>query len=112
MRAMTTISIDQFRTVELRVATILAAEAHPKADRLLVLTIDLGGESRQLVAGIRAHYQPEDLIGKQIVVVANLEPATLRGVESQGMLLAASDAEGRLAIVTPLTPVAPGATVK
>ncbi|HXQ22568.1 MAG TPA: methionine--tRNA ligase subunit beta [Candidatus Acidoferrales bacterium] len=109
---MATISIDDFRTVELRVATITAAAPHPNADRLVVLTIDLGSEQRQLVAGIRAHYAPEDLVGKQIVVVANLQPATLRGVESQGMLLAASDGEGRLALVTPEKPVAPGAQVK
>ena len=106
------LTIDDFRNVELRVATILAAEPHPNADRLLVLKIDLGSEQRQLVAGIRAHYAPETLVGKQIVVVANLQPATLRGVESQGMLLAASDTEGRLAIVTPEKAVAPGATVK
>ncbi|HVM97949.1 MAG TPA: methionine--tRNA ligase subunit beta [Candidatus Acidoferrales bacterium] len=106
------LTIDDFRNVELRVATILAAEPHPNADRLLVLKIDLGSEQRQLVAGIRAHYAPETLVGKQIVVVANLQPATLRGVESQGMLLAASDAEGRLAFVTPEKPVAAGATVK
>jgi methionine--tRNA ligase beta chain len=109
---MATISIDDFRNIELRVATITAAAPHPNADRLLVLTIDLGSEQRQLVAGLRAHYEPETLIGKQIVVVANLEPATLRGVESQGMLLAASDSEGRLAIVTPEKPIAPGAQVK
>src|SRR5512141_502920 len=95
------LTIDDFRNVELRVATILSAEPHPNADRLLVLKIDLGSEQRQLVAGIRAHYEPEALVGKQIVVVANLQPATLRGVESQGMLLAASDGEGRLAFVTP-----------
>jgi len=106
------LTIDDFRRIDLRVATILKAEPHPNADRLLVLQIDLGGEQRQLVAGIRAHYPPEELVGRQIVVVANLEPATLRGVESQGMLLAASDAAGRLALVTPEKPVAPGATVK
>jgi len=106
------VTIDEFRKIELRVATVLAAAPHPNADRLLVLTIDLGSEQRQLVAGIRAHYTPESLVGKQVVVVANLEPATLRGVESQGMLLAASDADGRLAIVTPEQPIAPGATVK
>ena len=109
---MATISIGHFGTIELRVATIITAAPHPNADRLLVLTIDLGAEQRQLVAGIRAHYEPQELIGKQIVVVANLEPATLRGVESQGMLLAASDSEGRLAIVVPERPVAPGAQVK
>jgi methionine--tRNA ligase beta chain len=107
-----TISIEEFRRVELRVATITAATPHPDADRLLVLQIDLGNETRQLVAGIRQHYAAETLVGKQIVVVANLAPATLRGVVSQGMLLAASDAEGRLAFVTPQQPVATGATVK
>ena len=106
------LSIDEFRKLELRVGTITAAAPHPNADRLLVLQVDLGSEQRQLVAGIRAHYDPTALVGQQIIVVANLEPAVLRGVESQGMLLAASDAEGRLAIVTPAQFVAPGATVK
>ncbi|MBI4517447.1 MAG: methionine--tRNA ligase subunit beta [Deltaproteobacteria bacterium] len=106
------ISIDDFAKLDLRVATIVSAEPHPQADRLLVLQIDLGGESRQLVAGIRAHYAPEELIGKQIVMIANLEPATLRGLRSEGMLLAASDAEGRLAVVAPQRPVAAGSRVK
>jgi methionyl-tRNA synthetase len=106
------LTIDEFSRVELRVATVLAAEAHPNADRLLVLKIDLGGEQRQLVAGIRKHYEPDELVGKRIVVVANLQPATLRGVESQGMLLAASDDEGRLSLVTPEKPVSAGAKVK
>jgi methionine--tRNA ligase beta chain len=109
---MPTISIDEFRTIELRVATVIAAAPHPNADRLVVLTIDLGGEQRQLVAGIRAHYAPEDLVGKQIVVVANLQPVSLRGVESQGMLLAASDDAGHLAIVVPERQVKAGAQVK
>ena len=109
---MASIQIDDFRKIELKVATVISAEPHPNADRLLVLRIDLGDEQRQLVAGIRAHYAPEDLIGKQVVVVANLEPATLRGVESQGMLLAATDAEGRLAIVGPQRPLGAGALVK
>jgi methionine--tRNA ligase beta chain len=109
---MATISLDEFRAVDLRIATITAAAPHPNADRLVVLTIDLGGEQRQLVAGIRLHYAPEDLVGKQIVVVANLQPATLRGVESQGMLLAASDGDGRLALVIPEKPVTAGAQVK
>lgn len=106
------LTIDEFMKVELRVATILAAEAHPNADRLVVLQIDLGSEKRQLVAGIRAHYEPASLVGKQIVVVANLQPAMLRGVESQGMLLAASDDEGHLALVTPEKPIAAGGKVK
>lgn len=106
------LTIDDFRKLDLRVATVTAAEPHPNADRLLVLQIDLGTEQRQLVAGIRVHYEPAALVGKQVVVVANLEPATLRGVQSQGMLLAASDAEGRLAVVTPERPVTAGAPVK
>jgi len=106
------ITIDDFSKIELRVATVLAAEPHPNADRLLVLKIDLGGEERQLVAGIRKHYEPDELIGKRIVVVANLQPATLRGIESQGMLLAASDEEGQLSLVTPEKPVGVGAKVR
>jgi methionyl-tRNA synthetase len=94
------ISIDDFRKVELRVATITSAEPHPNADKLMVLQIDLGGELRQICAGIRNHYTAEELVGKQIIVVANLETAKLRGLESQGMLLAASDDE-RVIVLTP-----------
>jgi tRNA-binding protein len=104
------ISIDEFRKVELKIATIRSAEAHPNADKLMVLQIDLGSEQRQICAGIRNHYAPEELIGKQIVVVANLETAMLRGLESQGMLLAASD-KGRVIILTPERTVAPGSKV-
>jgi methionyl-tRNA synthetase len=105
------LTIDQFRAVELRVATITAAEPHPNADRLLVLKVDVGGETRQIVAGIRAHYDPATLVGRQVVVVANLEPARLRGVESQGMLLAASDGE-RAVLLRPDDAVAAGAVVR
>ena len=108
---MSVITIDDFRKVELRIATIKSAEPHPNADRLIVLQVDLGGdEQRQICAGIRNHYTPEDLIGKQIVVVANLETATLRGMESQGMLLAASD-DGRVIILTPEKSVQAGSKV-
>ncbi len=105
------LTIDQFRTVELRVATITAAEPHPNADRLLVLKVDLGSETRQIVAGIRAHYDPATLVGRQVVVVANLEPAKLRGVDSQGMLLAASDGE-RTVLLSPEQAIAAGSTVR
>ena len=105
------ISIDDFRNVELKIATVKSAELHPNADKLMVLQIDLGAEQRQICAGIRNHYAPEDLVGKQIVVVANLETAKLRGLESQGMLLAASD-EGRVILLTPEKPVQAGAQVK
>jgi methionine--tRNA ligase beta chain len=105
------ISIDDFRKVELKVATVKSAEIHPNADKLIVLQVDLGSEQRQICAGIRNHYTPEELVGKQVVVVANLETAKLRGLESQGMLLAASD-DGRVIILTPEKPVAAGALVK
>ena len=104
------ITIDDFRKVELKIATVKSAEPHPNADRLMVLKVDLGGEERQICAGIRNHYAPEELIGKQIVVVANLETAKLRGMESQGMLLAASD-DGRVIVLTPEKSVQPGAKV-
>lgn len=104
------ISIDDFRKIELKVATVKSAEPHPNADKLMVLQIDLGSEQRQICAGIRNYYAPEDLVGKQIVVVANLETAKLRGLESQGMLLAASD-EGRVIVLTPDKPVLAGAKI-
>jgi methionine--tRNA ligase beta chain len=104
------ISIDEFRKVELKVATIKSAEPHPNADKLMLLQVDLGTEQRQICAGIRNHYTPEELVGRQIVVVANLETAKLRGLESQGMLLAASD-EGRVVILSPEKAVQPGAKV-
>lgn len=106
------LSIDEFSKVELRVGSVVDARVHPNADRLLVLQVDLGSERRQIVAGIRSQYAPEQLVGRQIVVVANLAPAQLRGVESQGMLLAASDEKGELAIITPERFVSPGARVK
>ena len=105
------ITIEQFRTIELRVGTVRSAEPHPNADRLVVLRVDVGGEERQLVAGIRAHYDPATLVGRQVIVVANLEPAKLRGVESQGMVLAASDGE-RVVLLRPDDPVVPGAVVR
>ena len=88
------VTIEEFSKIELRVGTVKSAQPHPNANRLLVLKVDIGEEEeRQLVASIRAHYSPEELVGKQIVVVANLQPAKLRGIESQGMLVAASDGE-------------------
>src|SRR5690349_15917283 len=86
-----TIQYDDFAKLQLRVATVLECVAHPNADKLLVLQIDLGGgEKRQICAGLRQYYQPEQLVGKQIVVVANLAPRQMRGQVSQGMLLAAT----------------------
>ena len=105
------ITIEQFQGVELRVGTIRAAEPHPNADRLVVLRVDLGAETRQIVAGLRQHYDPAGLVGRQVVVVANLQPAMLRGVESQGMLLAASSGEA-LTLVRPDVEIAAGAVVR
>src|SRR3954467_8858988 len=108
-----TINYDDFAKLELKVATIVEAKVHPNADKLLVLQIDLGGEKRQICAGIKAYYAPEQLVGKQVIVVANLEPRPLRGEISQGMLLAATDpTSGRVVIITPSEAVAPGAGVK
>lgn len=94
-----TISYDEFARLDLRVAEVVAAERIAGADKLLKLTVRLGPETRTIVAGIALHYAPESLLGRRIVVVANLKPARIRGVESQGMLLAASEAE-KLALVT------------
>jgi methionine--tRNA ligase beta chain len=84
------INYEEFKKIELRTAKVLDARKHPSADRLYILEIDIGEEKRQIVAGIREHYSPENLVGKNIIVVVNLEPAVIRGVESNGMLLAAS----------------------
>lgn len=106
-----TISIDDFKKVELKVATVKAAEPHPNADKLMVLQIDLGTEQRQICAGIRNQYTAEELVGKQIVVVANLATAKLRGIESQGMLLAASSGD-QVIVMTPDKPTLAGSKVK
>ncbi|MBL8880202.1 MAG: methionine--tRNA ligase subunit beta [Phycisphaerales bacterium] len=107
------IQFDDFGKVDLRVGTVLKAEPHPNADKLLVLQVDLGGgQTRQILAGIRAYYQPEQLIGRQIIVVANLAPRAMRGLESQGMLLAASNGDrSQVIFVTPERPIETGAKV-
>src|SRR5215207_8058519 len=108
-----TIQYDDFAKLDLRVATVIECKPHANADKLLVLQIELAsGERRQICAGLRQHYQPEDLVGKQIVVVANLAPRQMRGEISQGMLLAATDpATGRVIVVQPGDAVAPGSKV-
>jgi methionine--tRNA ligase beta chain len=107
-----TIQYDDFAKLELRVATVVECAPHPNADKLLVLQIDLGGQRRQICAGLRQHYQPEQLVGKQIVVVANLAPRQMRGQVSQGMLLAASDAaSGKVIVISPSDAVPAGSKV-
>ena len=107
-------TLDDFKKLSLRVGVVVSAEDHPNADRLLVLKVDIGeGAPRQIVAGIKGNYQAADLVGKRVVVVANLKPAVLRGVESQGMALAASASDGSsIVVVTPDRPVPAGSTVK
>ncbi|MGC8489859.1 MAG: methionine--tRNA ligase subunit beta, partial [Clostridia bacterium] len=105
------LSIDDFRRWDLRVARVQACTRVENADRLLRLTLELGSESRTVVSGIAQHYAPADLVGKSVVVVTNLKPATIRGIRSEGMILAASDASGRLAIVGPWSDVQSGSRV-
>ncbi len=109
----TTINYDDFAKLDLRVATILECKPHANADKLLVLQIELGSEKRQICAGLRQHIaDPQSMVGKQIVVVANLAPRQMRGEISQGMLLAATDpASGKVIVVTPSEPVAAGSKV-
>lgn len=105
---------DDFAKIQLVVATVIEAAAHPNADKLLVLQIDIGnGQRRQICAGIKAWYDPSTLVGKQIVVVKNLAPRPLRGQVSHGMLLAATDAAtGNVVVLSPSTPVAAGSSIK
>jgi len=111
------ISFEDFAKVDLRVAKVLEASDHPDADRLFVLKVDDGsGEARQICAGIKGHYEPDDLVGRLIVIVANLAPRKIRGQESRGMLLAASDAakgeaERKVILLAPSAEIAPGSIV-
>ncbi|RQO29642.1 methionine--tRNA ligase [Taibaiella sp. KBW10] len=106
------IEFGDFDKVELRVGTILSAEKVKKADKLLQLEVDLGFETRTIVSGIALHYQPEEVIGQQVVVVVNLAPRKMRGIESAGMILMGEDAEGKLVFISPKSMVNSGGTVK
>lgn len=107
-----TISFDDFLKIDLRTGTIRTAEKVKKADKLLKLTVDLESETRTVVSGIAQYYQPEDIIGQQVVLVANLAPRKLRGIESQGMILMAENDEGKLVFVSPSQPFGNGFTVR
>ena len=104
------ISFQDFKKLDIRVSEIKAVENHPNADKLLVMQVKVGDEERQLVAGLKGHYEPDELQGKKIVIVANLEPAVLRGEKSEGMLLAATDGDN-IVIPTPECDVASGSSV-
>ena len=106
------ITIDEFVKMDLRTAKIVEAESVPKADKLLKLKIDLGYELRTVVSGIAQHYKPEEIIGKEILFLANLAPRTIRGIESKGMILLAENAEGKLNFVSPSEGWQPGSPVK
>lgn len=105
------ITIDDFSKIDLRVATVIAAERVPKTDKLIKLQVKIGDEERTIVSGIAQHYEPENLIGKNVIVIANLKPAKLRGIESRGMVLAASDGEGNL-VLADAPGIASGSKVK
>ena len=102
---------DDFAKLDIRVATIIAAEKVKKADRLLHITLDLGLERRSVVSGIAAHFSPEDIVGQQVTYLANLAPRTLKGIESSGMILMAEDADGKLKFVSPADNTAPGSII-
>jgi methionyl-tRNA synthetase len=106
------ITYTDFAKLELRVAKVLEARPHPNADRLLLLQVDAGDEQKQIVAGIRQHYAPEQLVGKLIVIVNNLEPAMLRGESSNGMLLAATSNEKVIVLTVDDPECAVGAKIK
>ncbi|MEI7803333.1 MAG: methionine--tRNA ligase subunit beta, partial [Bacteroidota bacterium] len=105
------INYDDFAKLELRVGTITAAEKVKKAAKLLQLTVDMGNEIRIIVSGIAEHYTAEQMIGKQVSVVANLAPRKIKGIESKGMILMAEDADGKLKIVSPLEIVNAGSKI-
>ena len=105
------VSIEDFQKFEFIIAQVKAVREHPNADRLYIVNVDIGTEERQLVAGIRPSYTPEELIGKRVVIVSNLQPATIRGEESHGMILAASDENGH-SVLMPDKDVALGSRVK
>lgn len=105
------VKLEDFKKLEIKIGKILEVTDHPNADKLYVVKVDLGDGQRQLVAGIKGSYAKEALVGKQVVVLANIDPAQLRGVESQGMILAASDESG-ISVLTTDKPVKLGSIVK
>lgn len=105
------ITLDDFDKIKLKTAEVIACEDHPKADRLYVLKLKLGEEERQVVSGIKEFYSPEDLVGKKVVVITNLKPVKLRGIESRGMVLAAEDSDGKLSLVSTLEEIKSGASI-
>lgn len=107
-----TITFGDFTKIKLRIGRVIEASDHPNADKLILLKVDLGDEQRQICAGLRGHYTAEQLLGRNIVIVANLAPRMMRGVESQGMLLAASTADhSKVIVLSPESDIEPGSEV-
>ena len=104
-------TFDQFGAMDIRTATVLAAERVPKTDKLLKLTIDTGIDTRTIVSGIAEYYSPEDMLGKQICILANLAPRAIRGIESKGMILMAKQGDGKMRFITPQEVVTNGAQI-
>ena len=105
------ITFDDFGKMQFQVGEIVSCEAVPKSKKLLCSQVKIGSATKQIVSGIRAHYTPEEMVGKKVMVLVNLKPAKLAGVLSEGMLLCAEDAEGNLALVTPEKPMPAGAEI-
>jgi len=108
---MDTVSFEEFKKLNIRVCRILEVKDHPDADKLYILEVDIGGEKREAVAGLKAAYKPEELQGKLVAFVENIAPATIRGVESKGMVLAAQD-DKKIVVLSPEKDIAPGSKVK
>uniref|UniRef100_A0A7V3YMU1 Methionine--tRNA ligase n=1 Tax=Candidatus Caldatribacterium californiense TaxID=1454726 RepID=A0A7V3YMU1_9BACT len=106
------IHLEDFQKIDLRVGEVVSAERVEGTRALMVLRVNLGTEERTLVAGLAPYYSVEEMVGKRVVVVANLEPAVIRGIKSQGMLLAADDGQGKVSLVTVDRDIAPGSRVR
>jgi methionyl-tRNA synthetase len=105
------IVFDDFAKMDIRVATVLSAEKMEKSNKLLKLKVDTGVDQRTILSGIALHYSPEELVGKQVTIIANLAPRKMMGIQSQGMILMAEDSDGKLRLIQPSEIVNPGSTV-
>lgn len=110
--ALQEIHLEDFQKIDLRVGEVVSAERVEGTRALMVLRVNLGDEERTLVAGLAPYYTPEEIVGKRVIVVVNLEPAVIRGIKSQGMLLAADDGQGHVSLVTVDRDIAPGSRVR
>lgn len=109
---MTEISFDEWSRLDLRVGEIIDVEDHPNADKLYILKVDIGGSEKTLVAGLKNHYEKDELIGKKVIVFTNLKPAELRGVKSEGMVLAAVAGDDDVVLVSPEEDIDNGARIR